>query len=85
LRDEVLVPWREASRPLLQSATISQEDPRAAQLQTAWRNYLRTREKALALRVLALETGDPSDAERALSADSRQNEALNALNALMQE
>jgi rhomboid protease GluP len=85
LRDEVLVPWREASRPLLQSATISQEDPRAAQLQTAWRNYLRTREKALALRILALETGDPSDAERALSADSRQNEALNALNALMQE
>ena len=34
LRDEVLIPWREASKPILQSATISAEDPSAAQLQS---------------------------------------------------
>jgi rhomboid protease GluP len=85
LREEVLIPWREASRPILRSATISAEDPGSAQLQRAWREYLRAREQAVALRVLALETGDESDAARAISADERLGQALNAVNALMRD
>jgi hypothetical protein len=85
LREEVLVPWREASRPILQSATISAEDPSSAQQQRVWREYLRAREHAVALRVLALDTGDESDAARAISADERLGQALNAVNALMSE
>ena len=52
------IPWREASRPMLQSATISQEDSRSARIAEVMRDYLRAREEAVALRVLALETGD---------------------------
>jgi hypothetical protein len=82
LREEVLIPWREASKPILQSATISAEDASAAQLQRAWREYLRARDHAVALRVLALETGDESDAARAISADEHLGQALNAVNTL---
>ena len=85
LREEVLIPWREASRPLLRSAAISGEDPSSAQLQRAWREYLRAREQAVALRVLALETGDVSDEARAISADQRLGQALNAVIALNSE
>ena len=85
LREEVLIPWREASRPILRSATISGVDPRTAQSQRVWREYLRAREQAVALRVLALETGDESDADRAISADERLGQALNAVNAQMRD
>jgi len=85
LRDEVLLPWREASKPILQSPVISADDPKAARLQAAWRDYLLARERAVALRVLALQTGDVSDEARAISADQRLGEALNAANALMSE
>jgi rhomboid protease GluP len=85
LRDEVLIPWRKAAKPLLQSATIPDEDARSARLQAAWRNYLIARDEAVALRVLALETASLSDEARALSADRRQAEALNEINALMRQ
>ena len=85
LRDEVLSPWREASKPILQSATISSENPQAARLQAAWRDYLLARERAVALRVLSLETGDTSDEARAISAEERLGQALNTLNALTNE
>ena len=85
LRNEVLVPWRVASRPILQSATIPDEDSHSAKLQKAWREYLRAREEAVALRVLALETDDMSDAMRAISADERMSQALNTVSALMSE
>jgi rhomboid protease GluP len=85
LRDEVLVPWREASKPILQSATISADDPQTARLQAAWRDYLLARERAVALRVLALQTGDASDEANAVSADKRLSQALNTVNALLQE
>jgi len=85
LRDEVLNPWREASRPILRSATISEEGSRSARLQTAWRNYLRAREEAIALQALALETAERSDEERALSADRRLAETMNEINVLMRE
>jgi rhomboid protease GluP len=85
LRDEVLLPWREASKPILRSATISPEDAQTAKLQAAWRAYLLARDQAVALRVLALQTGDLSDEARAVSADQRLGQALNAVNALMQE
>ena len=85
LRDEVLIPWREASRPILQSPTIPEEDAHSARLQMAWRNYVRAREEAVALWVLALETGDLSDQERAISADARMSQTLNVINVLMRE
>ena len=77
-------PWREASKPILQSAVDFGEDPSAAQLQSAWRDYLLARERAVALRVLALQTGDVSDEARAISADQRLGQALNAVNALIE-
>ena len=52
------MPWRAASRPMLRSATIPEEDPQRCAMQTALRDYLRAREQAVALRALALETGD---------------------------
>jgi len=85
LRNEVLVPWRVASRPILQSATIPDEDSHSAKLQKAWREYLRAREEAVALRILALETDEMSDAMRAISADERMSQALNTVSVLMSE
>jgi rhomboid protease GluP len=85
LRDEVLIPWRKASRPILQSATIPVEDTTTARLQAAWRDYVTAREEAVALRVLALQTGSPSDEARAESADARMADALNRVNELMRE
>ncbi len=52
LRSEVLEPWREASRPLLQSTTLPQDGSRSARLQAAVRDYLRARERAIALRAV---------------------------------
>jgi membrane associated rhomboid family serine protease len=85
LREEVLIPWREASRPILQSTTISEQDSPSARLQAAMRNYVRAREAAVALQVLALETADPSDQARATSADKRLAETLEEINVLMRE
>ncbi|MEO8018271.1 MAG: rhomboid family intramembrane serine protease [Pseudomonadota bacterium] len=85
LRDEVLIPWRNASKPLLQSATLTQDGSRPARVQAAMREYLKAREESLALRVLALETGDLSDEGRALSADRRLGITLNQLDTLMRE
>jgi hypothetical protein len=64
---------------------ISADDAQAAREQAAWREYLRAREQAVALRVLALETGDASDDARAISADQRLGQALNAVIALNSE
>jgi rhomboid protease GluP len=85
LRDEVLVPWREASKPLLQSQSLPQDGSRAARMQVAMRDYLRAREEFLALRVLSLESGDLSDEARALSADHRVEQTLNVLDAIARE
>lgn len=85
LRDEVLIPWRKASRPILQSATIPEEDARSARLQVAWRDYVVARDEFVALRALALETASPSDEARAASADTRLAETLNTINVLTRE
>ncbi|HLA71067.1 MAG TPA: hypothetical protein VK624_06120, partial [Steroidobacteraceae bacterium] len=85
LREEVLIPWREAARPILQSTTISEQDSPSARLQAAMRNYVRARETAVALQVLALETADLSDQARATSADQRLAEAMEEINVLMRE
>jgi len=82
LRKEVLEPWRVAARPLLQSNTLEQDGSRAAQRQTAIRDYLRARERALELQALALDTGDPADHKLAVAADARVGEALKRLNEL---
>ena len=57
----------------------------SAQYQAAIRDYLRAREKAVALRALALETGDPSDEARAMSADKELGKTLNQVNVLARE
>jgi rhomboid protease GluP len=85
LRTEVLEPWRVASKPLLQGPSLPQDDSVPARLQQPMRDYLRAREKAVALRALALETGDPSDEERALSAERELDKTLNQINVLMRE
>jgi len=85
LREEVLIPWRAAARPILQSQTISQSDSLSARQQAAMRDYVRAREQFLALKVFALETGDPLDEAQASSADERLAKANAALNALLQE
>jgi rhomboid protease GluP len=85
LRTEVLEPWREASKPLLQSANLPQDGSHEARFQAAIRDYLRAREKAVALRALALETGDPSDEARAISADKELGRTLTQANLLSRE
>ncbi|HEV7606328.1 MAG TPA: rhomboid family intramembrane serine protease [Steroidobacteraceae bacterium] len=85
LRQEVLIPWREASKPLLQSATLPQDDSRPARVQAAMRDYLRAREQFLALKILSLESADVSDEARAVNADRRLGMALNQLDVLQRE
>jgi rhomboid protease GluP len=85
LRTEVLEPWRAAAKPLLQGPDIPESESSSARLQAAMRDYLRAREKAVASRALALETGDPSDEARALSADQKLGITLNQINILMRE
>jgi rhomboid protease GluP len=85
LRDEVLVPWRDASKPLLQAATLPQDGSRSARMQAAMRDYVRAREESLALRVLSLETADLSDEARAISADHRLDQSLNVIDVLARE
>jgi rhomboid protease GluP len=85
LRSEVLQPWRAASKPLLESASLPDDGSHFARLQTAMRNYLRARDEAIALRVLALETGDASDESQAVAADARLGATLNEINTLMRE
>lgn len=85
LRNEVLEPWRIATRPLLESTTLPQDGSHSARLQAAMRAYARTREKAVTLRVLALETADLNDEARAVSADRELGERLNDINVLMRE
>jgi rhomboid protease GluP len=85
LRDEVLIPRREASKPLLQSATMPQDGSRDARILAATRDYLRAREEAVALRILALETAELSDEERAVTADRNLGKTLNQLDVLKRE
>ena len=85
LRKEVLEPWRAAARPLMESATLPQDGSHSSRLQAAIRDYLRARDEAVALRALALESGDLNDEARAVSADKRLGTTLNQLNVLTRE
>jgi rhomboid protease GluP len=84
LRTEVLEPWRAASKPLLQGPKLPPDD-RWSKRQVAIRDYLRARERAIALHALALETADPSDEARAISAEKELGKTLEAFNVLMRE
>ena len=85
LRTEVLEPWRAASRPLLESATLPQDGSRPARRQDAIRDYLRAREYAIERQALALDSGDPADEALARAADVRLRDSLNRVNALARE
>lgn len=85
LRTEVLEPWRAASRPLLESATLPQDGSRPARRQDAIRDYLRAREYAIQRQALALDSGDPADEALARAADIRLRDSLNRVNALARE
>ena len=82
LRKEVLLPWRNASRPLMVSAQIPDAESHSGKLQKAWREYVSSREAAVSLRALALESGNPTDLQQAESAEARLTRALNDLNTL---
>ena len=82
LRNEVLIPWRAVSRPLLQSNTLEQDGSRAARRQAVIRDYLRARERALELQAMALDSGDPADQQLALTADARVSETVKRFNEL---
>ena len=81
LRAEVLAPWRDASRPLLQATTLP-PDTDSWRLQQAIRDYLRARDSAIELRAIALESGDLNDEARAVQADQQLGKTLNTINAL---
>jgi rhomboid protease GluP len=80
LREEVLEPWRSASRPLLQGNTLPKDDSKPARMQAAIRDYLRARESAVELRALAYESGEATDEARALQAEKQLGKTLNAVN-----
>jgi hypothetical protein len=85
LRQEVLEPWRAASKPLLRAPDVSQEGSHSARMQAAVREYLRAREQGIATRALAFETGDAADEALARAADVRLGKTLDAVNALANE
>ena len=85
LREEVLEPWQAASRPLLTGATLPQDDSRPARLQEAMRDYLRAREKSIALRAHAFETATEEDEAASLVADAELARSLNRFNGLARE
>jgi hypothetical protein len=82
LRQEVLEPWRAASRPLLRATTLSPEEARSARMQEAVRDYVRARESAVELRALAFESGDPADEARATLAEKQLGKTLDVVNQL---
>jgi membrane associated rhomboid family serine protease len=85
LRTEVLAPWREASRPLLEGATLPHDGSRGARRQEAIRDYLRARSSAIELRAVWLESGESNDEARAAQAERQLRETLNAVNGLANE
>jgi rhomboid protease GluP len=82
LREEVLGPWRAASRPLLQGKTLPQDDSVTSRMQAAVRDYLHARASAVELRALAFESADLNDEARALQADKELGKTLNVINSL---
>jgi rhomboid protease GluP len=85
LRHEVLEPWRAASYQLLRAPDVPQEGSHSARMQKAVREYVRARQRAIALRALAYETGDAADEAQALAADVRSSQALDQVNVLARE
>jgi rhomboid protease GluP len=85
LRQEVLEPWRAASKRLLRAPDVPQEGSHSARMQAAVREYLRAREQAIATRALAFETGDAADETQARAADVRLGKTLDDVNALARE
>jgi hypothetical protein len=82
LRTEVLAPWREASRPLLEGATLPLDGSPGARRQQVIRDYLRARSSAIELRAVWLESGDANDEARAVQAERQLGKTLDAVNAL---
>jgi rhomboid protease GluP len=76
LREQVLQPWREAARPLLELPPPPDAGANAAKLQSVLVQYAQARERALELRVQALETGEEAIAIQALAAEERVAELL---------
>ena len=74
LQNELLEPWRSASRELLEFPTLPDPASRDARLQAALRDYLLAREESLSKRVLVLRNGDPASVEQLAQADKRLKE-----------
>jgi rhomboid protease GluP len=70
LRSEVLMPWREAARPLLEGATLA-DGSNYSREQKAMRDYLRAKEELLSLTIATLESGDAATERAAAAAGSK--------------
>jgi rhomboid protease GluP len=78
-RDEVLVPWREVAKPVLEARDLPVKGSLEADLQPVIREYIRAKDRALSLTVLALQTGDPDAFESAQLAWQRVGQAVRKL------
>lgn len=65
LREEVLTPWRQASRPLLEARDLPRDGTVESELQPVVREFIRSKDRAMSLTALALQTGDRGALESA--------------------
>jgi rhomboid protease GluP len=85
LRNEVLLPWREAARPILELPSVEDADSRVARLQAAFVKYVKARDRALDLRVQSLDTGDAAIGDLAMAQESRVGELVKEIGALLRD
>ena len=85
LREEVLVPWRTASRPLREGTRLPQDNSHSSRKQAAFLAYLDARESFIELRALAFESDDLNDESRANQAEQQLGKTLNLVNVLARE
>lgn len=85
LRNEVLLPWRAAARPVLELPAVADADSRHARLQAAFVKYVKARDRALDLRVQSLDTGDAAITDLALAQEARVGELVKEIGAMLRD
>jgi hypothetical protein len=78
MKREVLDPWRQAARPLTQGPELPGDSPQS-KVQRAVREYLRVKDRAMVLTMLALQDGEPQSIENANLAWARVKPAFEQL------
>jgi hypothetical protein len=82
LESEVLLPWRQAMRTLLEPAPVARRDSPAARRRDLLREYVLTRERALALTVDELRRPDEATDAGAVAAWHRVEQLIEQIKAL---